>query len=216
MRHFPHVFRDASLLQQALTHRSLGHPNNERLEYLGDALINFIIGAELFVIQPHAEEGALSRLRASLVREETLARIARELKLGDALRLGESELKSGGYTRDSILADALEAVVGAVYLDSGFEAARETCRHLFKALLENLPDSESLKDSKTRLQEWLQARGRPLPRYEVLAESGPAHARRFAVRCVLTDAMLSAEAEAGSRRGAEQDAAQKLLENLLA
>jgi ribonuclease III len=178
-------FRDGALLQQALTHRSLGAPNNERLEFLGDALLNFLIGAALYRTQTRVDEGALSRLRASLVCEDSLARVARDLDLGNELRLGESELKSGGYTRDSILADGLEAVIGAVYLDGGFDAARGVCEHLFAALLQDLPDAESLKDSKTRLQEWLQARSRPLPRYEILAESGPPHARRFSVRCQL-------------------------------
>lgn len=215
-RAFAYRFHDPALLQQALTHRSLGALNNERLEFLGDGLINFIVGAALYAAQPKAEEGALSRLRASLVCEESLAKIARGLELGDVLRLGESELKSGGYTRDSILADGLEALVGAVYIDGGFEAAREVCQRLFAGMLANLPDAETLKDSKTKLQEWLQARSRPLPRYEVLAESGPAHAKRFSVRCQLNDAMLATEAEGSSRRGAEQDAAQKMLEKLLA
>lgn len=215
-RVFGYRFGDAALLQQALTHRSLGVLNNERLEFLGDGLLNLLIGAALYELQPRADEGALSRLRASLVCEESLARVARELDLGDFLRLGESELKSGGYTRDSILADGLEALIGAVYLDGGFEAARQVCSQLFAAALQNLPDAESLKDSKTRLQEWLQARSRPLPRYEVLTESGPAHARRFSVRCQLNDAMLSTEAEGSSRRASEQDAAQKMLEKLLA
>lgn len=215
-RLFGYCFRDPALEQQALTHRSLGALNNERLEFLGDALINFIVGAALYEQQPRAEEGALSRLRASLVCEESLAKIARGLELGDVLRLGESELKSGGYTRDSILADGLEALVGAAYLDGGFEAARELSLRLFGPMLANLPDAETLKDSKTRLQEWLQARSRPLPRYEVLAEAGPAHARRFTVRCALSDAMLTTDAEGSSRRGAEQDAANKMLEKLLA
>lgn len=209
-------FRDPALLQQALTHRSLGANNNERLEFLGDSLINCIIGAALYAAQPRAEEGALSRLRASLVCEDSLARIARRLELGDELRLGESELKSGGYTRDSILADGFEAIIGAIYLDAGFAAAQDTSLHLFAPMLERLPDPEQLKDSKTRLQEWLQARSRPLPRYEVLSESGPAHARRFAVSCQLADALLMSQAEGSSRRGAEQDAAQKMLEKLLA
>jgi ribonuclease III len=134
--------------------------------------------------------------------------------LGEYLRLGESELKSGGFTRDSILADGLEALIGAIYLDGGFAAAQSVCARLFAPMLKNLPDAETLKDSKTRLQEWLQARSRPLPRYEILAESGPPHARRFSVRCQLSDALMSTEAEGSSRRGAEQDAAQKMLERL--
>lgn len=211
-----HTFRDPALLLQALTHRSLGAQNNERLEYLGDGLLNFLVGAALYGLKPRADEGALSRLRASLVCEESLARLARQLDLGDELRLGESELKSGGYTRDSILADAFEAIIGAIYLDAGFEVAQTVCLRQFAPMLENLPDAETLKDSKTRLQEWLQARSRPLPRYEVLAESGPAHARRFAVRCQLSDALVTTEAEGSSRRSAEQDAAQKMIEQLAA
>lgn len=207
-------FREPHYLQQALTHRSVGHVNNERLEFLGDALVNFIIAESLYRLRDRAEEGALSRLRASLVREETLARLARELVLSDALTLGESELKSGGYRRDSILADAFEAVLGAVYLDGGFEAAQQVCARLFETLLKDLPDAESLKDAKTQLQEWLQARARPLPRYEVLEESGPAHLRRFHVRASLGDAETISEAHGSSRRTAEQDAARHLLQTL--
>lgn len=207
-------FNDQALLNQALTHRSLSGRNNERLEYLGDALLNFIVGAALYEVRPKAEEGALSRLRASLVREESLAQLARELQLGEVIHLGESELKSGGFRRDSILADAFEALLGAIYLDGGFAAAQDVGRRLFTALLESLPDPESLKDPKTRLQEWLQARSRPLPRYEVLQEEGPPHARRFHVSCALIDAELRTEAEAGSRRYAEQQAADAMLKGL--
>jgi ribonuclease III len=204
-------FGDPGLLERALSHRSLGGRNNERLEFLGDALVNFVIAATLYAVKPTAEEGALSRLRASLVREESLAQLARELDLGSVIRLGESELKSGGFRRDSILADAFEAVLGAVYLDGGFGAAQAVCERLFAPMLANLPDAESLKDPKTRLQEWLQARSRPLPRYEVLAEDGPAHARRFAVSCSLADAESQTFAEAASRRVAEQQAAAEML-----
>jgi len=209
--HLGYQFRDAALLQQALTHRSYAHGNNERLEFLGDGLLNFVIGERLYSLQPKAEEGALSRLRASLVREETLARLGRDLQLGELLRLGESELKSGGYRRDSILADAVEAVIGAVYLDGGFEAARAVCERLYAPLLADLPDAESLKDPKTRLQEALQADGRPLPRYEILSESGPPHARRFAVRCLLPDNESFTESEGASRRSAEQRAAELMI-----
>lgn len=209
-----HRFADPGLLERALSHRSLGGRNNERLEFLGDALINFVAAAALYAAKPAAEEGALSRLRASLVREESLARIARELDLGGVIRLGESELKSGGYRRDSILADALEAILGAVYLDAGFAAAQAVSVRLFEPLIAELPDAELLKDPKTRLQEWLQARSRPLPRYEVLAEEGPPHARRFQVRCVLADAPVQTEAEGASRRNAEQQAAEAMLRRL--
>lgn len=207
-------FGDADLLERALSHRSIGGRNNERLEFLGDALVNFVIASVLYASKPAAEEGALSRLRASLVREESLARLARELDLGEVMRLGESELKSGGFRRDSILADAFEAVLGAIYLDGGFDAAQATALYLFAALLADLPDAEALKDPKTRLQEWLQARARPLPRYAVLAEEGPAHARRFSVCCSLDDAEARTVAEAGSRRVAEQQAAAGMLQML--
>ncbi|QHS09827.1 ribonuclease III [Sinimarinibacterium sp. NLF-5-8] len=207
-------FGDPALLQLALTHRSASGRNNERLEFLGDALINFVAAAALYECRPKAEEGALSRLRASLVREESLAFLARELKLSDVLTLGESELKSGGFRRDSILADAFEAVMGAILLDGGFAAASAAARQQFAAMLSNLPDAETLKDPKTRLQEWLQARARPLPHYTVLSEQGPAHARRFHVRCELADEPASTEAIASSRRGAEQQAAADLLHQL--
>ncbi|WP_367401465.1 ribonuclease III [Solimonas sp. SE-A11] len=202
------------MLQQALTHRSYAHGNNERLEFLGDGLLNFVIGERLYALQPKAEEGALSRLRASLVREETLALLGRDLQLGELLRLGESELKSGGYRRDSILADALEAIIGAVFIDGGFDAARGVCERLYAPLLADLPDAESLKDPKTRLQEALQADGRPLPRYEILSESGPPHARRFAVRCLLPDNESFTESEGASRRSAEQRAAELMISKI--
>lgn len=207
-------FRDRLLLERALAHRSTGAENNERLEFLGDGLINFLVGAALYHARTGDEEGALSRLRASLVREESLARLARDLRLGEVLHLGESELKSGGFRRDSILADSLEALMAAIFLDGGFEAAREACHRLFLPLLTMLPDAETLKDAKTRLQEWLQAKGRPLPRYEVLSETGPAHRRHFAVRCALVDADLVADAEGSSRRTAEQGAAEAMLAKL--
>lgn len=207
-------FTEPTLLEQALTHRSVGSLNNERLEFLGDALVNFVIADTLYKLRGRAEEGALSRLRASLVREETLAKLARGLELSDALTLGESELKSGGYRRASILADAFEAILGAVYLDGGFAAAKGVCEHLFATLLDDLPDADSLKDPKTKLQEWLQAQGRPLPSYEVIEESGPPHKRQFRVRASLTDGVETTEAQGTSRRGAEQDAARQLLLSL--
>lgn len=210
-------FVDPQLLQRAMTHRSAGAVNYERLEFLGDGLLNFIVGAALFERCLHADEGALSRLRASLVCEATLAAIATELSLGDCLILGESELKSGGHRRASILADALEALCGAVFLDSGFAAAQALVLRLYARQLDNLPDPERLKDAKTRLQEWLQARARPLPEYAVLEEAGPPHARRFQVRCTLADASApSAEANGESRRIAEQRAAERVLELLQA
>lgn len=207
-------FRDAGLLADALTHRSRGSRNNERLEYLGDGLLNFVIGAELYRLCPREDEGALSRLRASLVCEDSLARVARGLQLGELIRFGESELKSGGHRRDSILADALEALMGAIYLDGGFAAAQTVCLRLFAPLLADLPDPESLKDAKTRLQEWLQGRARPLPVYQVLSESGPPHRRHFVVRCALADGSQACEAQGASRRAAEQQAAEDLLRSL--
>ena len=209
-------FQDAALLERALTHRSHAIANNERLEFLGDALINFVVGESLYRLRPQAEEGALSRLRASLVREPSLALLARGLKLGDAIRFGEGELKSGGWRRDSILADTFEAVIGAIYLDGGFESARAVCLRCFDTLLQELPDPETLKDPKTRLQEWLQARSRALPVYEVLSESGPPHRRQFVVRARLIDADITSEAFSNNRRGAEQKAAELLLQRLSA
>ena len=156
-------FADPALLTLALTHRSLGGRNNERLEFLGDALLNFVAADTLYADKPAAEEGALSRLRAGLVREESLARLGRELQLGEVIRLGESELKSGGFRRDSILADAVEAILGAIYLDGGFAEAKSECELLLRPQIAELPDAELLKDPKTRLQEWLKARARPLP-----------------------------------------------------
>lgn len=209
-----HTFSDPSLLRRALTHRSHSSDHNERLEFLGDALIGLIVGETLFESQPRASEGDLSRLRASLVRERSLAKIAQRLDVGAALRLGEGERKSGGWRRASVLADTLEALVAAVYLDSDYASTRALCRRLFDPELRELPDAESLKDAKTRLQEWLQARGRPVPVYEVLAESGPAHRRVFRVQARLPDASDAEQAEGPSRRRAEQRAAGSLLERL--
>jgi ribonuclease-3 len=170
-----------------------------------------VIADRLFRLRPEDNEGSLSRLRSRVVRGETLARVARRLKLGDHLRMGEGELKSGGYLRDSILADALEAVLGAIYLDGGFEQAAQVIRDIFEPVGRDLPDAEALKDPKTRLQEWLQGRGRPLPLYELVDEDGAEHAKRFHVTCRLEDAALSATAVGTSRRKAEQSAAADLL-----
>lgn len=210
-RRLGYSFRDPARLALALTHRSAASVNNERLEFLGDGLINFVAGEALFRAHPQAEEGDLSRLRASLVREESLARLAERLDLGEALILGPGELKSGGFRRASILADALEAVLGAVYLDGGFEAAREVCERLLSEPLAQLPDPAQLKDAKTRLQERLQGQGRPLPLYEVHGMEGPAHRQQFTVLCQLTDSAERTEGRAASRKSAEQDAAEKML-----
>ena len=204
-------FRDPELLSRALTHRSAPGANNERLEFLGDGLINFVVAEALFRSRAAADEGELSRLRASLVCEESLARVAESLGLGDALILGPGELKSGGFRRASILADTLEAVLGAVYLDGGFDAARAACEHVLAGPLAQLPDPMQLKDAKTRLQEFLQGHGRPLPLYEVSAAEGPPHRQWFTVRCRLGDGPESSEGRAGNRKAAEQDAAEHML-----
>lgn len=206
-------FADAGLLAQALTHRSHGSPNNERLEYLGDAVLSFLVAELLFRRFPEASEGELSRYRASLVSGESLAAIASGLGLGGQLRLGEGELKSGGQRRATILADALEAVFGALYLDRGLPAARAVAERLFGDALAALPEAAALKDPKTRLQEWLQGRGYALPAYTVLEVSGEPHEQHFRVRCDVLELSLAAEAEGSSRRRAEQEAAQRILED---
>jgi ribonuclease III len=207
-------FRDPSFAELALTHRSVGRPNNERLEFLGDALLGAVVAEMLFEAHPHASEGELSRLRAQLVNGQALAVIARELELGDRLKLGPGELKSGGFRRDSILADAFEAMIAAVYLDGGFEACRDAVRQLFGERIAALPRSS--KDAKTRLQEHLQAGGWPLPRYELIASHGDDHAKSFDVRCLIAEPLpLDAEASGSSRRAAEQDAAECVLARLL-
>ena len=206
-------FTDPGLLSLAFTHRSYGSANNERLEYLGDAVLSFVVAELLFRRFPDASEGELSRYRASLVSGESLAAIAAGLGLGEQLRLGEGELKSGGQRRGTILADALEAIFGAVYLDQGLEAARTVAARLFGEALTDLPDSAALKDPKTRLQEWLQGRGYKLPAYTVLAVSGEPHEQHFRVRCDVEELNLAAEAEGTSRRRAEQEAAQGILED---
>ncbi|WP_049620919.1 ribonuclease III [Frateuria defendens] len=206
-------FRDPALAELALTHRSIGKPNNERLEFLGDALLGAVVAEMLYEAHPRASEGELSRLRAQLVNGQALAVIARELELGEELKLGPGELKSGGFRRDSILADAFEALVAAVYLDGGFDACRGTVRGLFEARVAALPQSS--KDAKTRLQEWLQGRGLPLPSYELKASHGEDHAKVFEVVCVIAEpATLQAEASGPSRRAAEQDAAESVLAQL--
>lgn len=207
-------FNNVALLEQALTHRSAGGLHYERLEYLGDGLLNFVIGEAAFTVWHKAPEGDLSRLRSSLVCEDTLARLGKSLGLSDHLRMGSGELKSGGYRRESILADALEAIIGAIYLDGGFAPARETTLHLFDQLLKTLPEPETLKDSKTRLQECLQSESRPLPEYRVLSEQGPPHKRVFQVACKLADSGLETEAGGTSRKQAEQDAARLMFEKL--
>jgi len=210
-----HAFNDPGLLQQALTHRSAGTPNNERLEFLGDSIVNMMVAQALYLRWPKADEGALTRARAELVREGALAVIARSLELGDRLTLGPGEMKSGGHRRDSILADALEAVVAAIYLDAGFAACQAVVLPWFSASMEALPATgRPEKDPKTRLQEWLQARQKALPQYELVSESGDDHAKTFRVRCGVTEPAVSTEGEGASRRLAEQQAAAAALEQL--
>jgi ribonuclease-3 len=208
-------FEDTNLLKQALTHCSAGSRNNERLEFLGDALLGCVIAGELFERHRKAREGELSRLRASLVRRESLSDLAAELDIGGHLRLGAGERKSGGHQRNSILADALEAVFGAIYLDGGFDACRQCILRLFSDKLNGTGDAESLKDAKTRLQELLQARQKALPEYTVIDVSGDAHAQSFRVRCELSGSALApTQGSARSRRQAEQKAAARMLEQL--
>jgi ribonuclease-3 len=207
-------FGNPALLEEALTHRSAGSINNERLEFLGDAILNTVIAARLFERHPEAAEGDMSRMRARLVRGSTLAEVAAGMGLGQRIRLGEGERKSGGFRRSSILADAYEALLGAIYLDGGFEACRTVILQRFDPLIDALPDSSELKDAKTRLQEWLQGRGRPLPEYVLLDESGADHRKTFRVACRVGDDGLQAEQSGSSRRKAEQAAAAAMLETL--
>ncbi|MEE9320577.1 MAG: ribonuclease III [Granulosicoccus sp.] len=204
-------FSDETVLYEALTHRSCGSGNYERLEFLGDSLLNFTIAAELFRRHPDEDEGSLSRLRASLVRESTLADVARELQLGEYLRLGIGELKSGGFKRDSILSDVVESLIGAVYLDSGFDEAQALVLRLLANKLDNLPPAADLKDPKTRLQELLQGRGLERPVYEVVEKAGKSHEMKFTVQCTLAKQGVTVQAIASSRRKAEQSAAADIL-----
>ncbi len=204
-------FENIAWLQQALTHRSAASAHNERLEFLGDGALNFIIAAALFERCPDAPEGDLSRLRAALVRERTLAEVAAEIDLGDALVLGPGEQRDGSYRRDSIRADGVEAVLGAIYCDGGFAAVQASIRQLFSERLDNLPDPGDLKDPKTRLQEWLQARGRRLPEYVLLRVSGADHCQHFVASCGLSDSDEQCEGEGAGRRAAEQQAARRML-----
>jgi ribonuclease-3 len=206
--------KDAALLEAALTHRSAGGPHNERLEFLGDAILNCVVAKLVFSEFAAADEGDLSRFRASLVSGEALAVIAAEVQLGDQLRLGSGELKSGGFRRKSILADTLEALFGAIYLDGGFDVAARVIERLFIPRLDRLPTAAELKDPKTRLQEALQAQGLPLPAYVVDSISGEAHNQQFQVACTVATLGLRTVASGPSRRRAEQAAAQLLLNEL--
>ena len=209
-----HGFADPAVLTAALTHRSAGRINYERLEFLGDAVLTLVVSELLYREFTAANEGDLSRYRATLVSGSMLAAIAAELGLGEQLRLGGGELKSGGFRRGSILSDALEGVIGAVYVDGGLEAARAVVGRLYAGRLERLPVPHELKDAKTRLQEELQRRGLPLPAYVVESVSGEPHEHHFAVACEVTSLRMKTLGEGSSRRRAEQEAAQRLLDAL--
>jgi ribonuclease III len=204
-----YTFIRSELLTQALTHRSYATFNNERLEFLGDSVLNCSVARALYDAFPDLPEGSLSRLRANLVRQETLAEIAAALRLGDTLRLGEGELKSGGFRRPSILADALESLFGAIFLDAGFEEAQRVVRGLFNPLVAQIDPSASGKDPKTQLQEMLQSRRLPLPDYRLIDTQGEAHDQNFIVECVLTKPALNTRGVGKSRRAAEQEAARQ-------
>ena len=206
-----HTFRNPELALQALTHRSHGTPHNERLEFLGDGLLNCAVATLLYERFPRLPEGDLSRLRAALVNQSSLSAVASGLALGDRLRLGEGELKSGGFRRPSILADALEALLAAVYLDAGFEAVRATVERLLGERLESREELPVHKDPKTALQELLQGRKLQLPRYSVQRTEGEAHEQTFTVECRVDDLAIAASGEGTSRRAAEQAAAERVL-----
>ena len=205
----PASLQGSDLLRQALTHRSAGQCHNERLEYLGDSALNFIVAAHLFALRPQAPEGELSRLRASLVNQDSLAQIARDQGMGTLLSLGDGERKSGGHRRDSILADALEAVIGAVYLATDFDTTRDFVLRLYGRRFAALPSAEDLKDPKTRLQEWLQRKNLDIPSYQVLEVTGKPHDQHFKAACHIKSRNISVIGEGSSRRRAEQAAAVK-------
>ena len=209
-----YTFRNPSLLDNALTHRSHSGANNERLEFLGDSILNFIVAEMLFAHFPQASEGDLSRLRAALVRGETLAEIAREFSIGDYLNLGEGELKSGGFRRASILADALEAVIGAIYLDNGIDTCKTCVRRWMDGRINDLSLATGEKDAKSQLQEWLQARKKPLPIYTVADTQGDLHDQLFTVSCSVSLIDEITQATAPNRKTAEKEAAQVMLQKL--
>jgi ribonuclease-3 len=206
--------RDPQLLAAALTHRSASSRNNERLEFLGDSVLNMVVAERLYALYPDASEGDLSRLRARVVSAEPLAEAAQRIGLGERLVMGSGELKTGGFRRQSIVADALEALIGAVYLDGGLEAARAVVLRLLEPRIASAPDPGALKDSKTRLQEHLQSVSLPLPLYTVESVVGEPHAQHFRVECRVASLGLLAHGEGTSRRRAEQEAAQQLLRQI--
>ena len=207
-------YQDAGLLQQALTHRSAYFKHNERLEFLGDSVLGFIISDALFCKFPEVPEGDLSRMRATLVKGLTLAEIAREFELSECLILGPGELKSGGFRRESILADTVEALIGAMYLDSNIEKTRERVLSWYASRLSTIKPGIDQKDAKTQLQEWLQGRKQALPLYQVEEVKGEAHNQEFTIHCVIEGLEQPVTVKGTSRRKAEQEAAQKALEQL--
>ncbi|MGI9248276.1 MAG: ribonuclease III [Woeseiaceae bacterium] len=208
-------FEDAGLFNQALTHRSAAGRNNERLEFLGDAVLDFVISDAIYKARPGAAEGDLSKLRSSLVKDTSLAALATDLGLGEYLILGSGEKKTGGHRRESILADALEAVFGAIFLDNGIDAAKDIIERVFASRLLELPDADDLRDPKTRLQEWTQARGIGLPVYDLVGVTGKAHKQRFDVSCTIGETSGVTRGESTTRRKAEQKAAAEMLARLL-
>jgi len=207
-------FTDPTLLQEALTHKSAGTPNYERLEFLGDAVLELVVTEQIYRLHPTLDEGAMTRMRVALVRRESLAEVAKRLQLGRYLQFGQGERKSGGMHRASILADSFEALVGAVYLDGGFEVAREVIKAQFDWDKLQTVSADGLKDSKTRLQEWLQAQNLPLPDYGVVKTEGREHDRVFTVRLTASALDEAVEASASSIKWAEQAAAALALEQL--
>jgi ribonuclease-3 len=209
-------FKSAALLEQALTHRSHSSAHNERLEFLGDAVLDCAISRWLFERYPKFDEGDLSRVRASLVRQQTLYEIAQRIELSRDLRLGEGESRSGGFRRPSILADAFEALIGAIALDGGFDAAAAVVERLYKPVIEAVDPTTLGKDAKTLLQEFLQGKRVPLPIYSVIATRGAAHSQEFDVECAIPKFAIKVTGTGGSRRAAEQSAARKALEGVIA
>ena len=209
-----YTFRDTSLIELALTHRSCGGKNNERLEFLGDSIVNLVIAEALFLKFPEAKEGKLSRLRARMVKGVTLAELARHFGLGDFLHLGTGEMKSGGHRRESILADTVEAIIGAIYLDSDMDTVKDKILQWYDSRLMELSLDDPLKDPKTRLQEHLQGKQLPLPKYDVLSIEGSAHEQIFKIKCVVKDIEKSIVGLGASRRIAEKKAAAQALKLL--
>lgn len=214
-RQIGYEFEDTGLLKQALTHRSAAKQHNERLEFLGDAVLGMIIARELYDKFPQVPEGKLTRMRSTLVKGDTLAELARESDVGELMNLGPGELKSGGHRRSSIIADAMEAIIGAIYLEAGLEQTEQVVLHLWKSRINKLDPNEHPKDAKTRLQEFLQSRKLPLPVYEVVKITGKDHAQTFVVHCQVANLNSPLEGVGSSRRKAEQQAANLALETLM-